>query len=217
VSGKPGSGPGAEPPALDEEDEARADLYALLARLCYGGPDAALLASIARAGEEFGRQHGSPLARAWQTLGTAAATTDPVAAQQEYDDLLVGTGRAPVSPYATYYLAESGREKIRVELRQELDAMGLSRKETSREPEDHFAGLFDVMRYLVNRGSGDVALRDQHRFFRRYIEPSYAVFCDAIIASERADFYRHVAALTLSYIDVEREALYMLGDNAIGS
>ena len=197
-------------PALEDEDRARADLYALLARLYYRGPDAGVLALIARAGEQIPPEAGSPFAVAWRALVAAASSADPAAVRQEYDDLFVGTGRAEVSLYATYYLAETGREKILVTLRTELAAMGLSRKETSREPEDHLAGLFEVMRHLVERDSVDAALRNQRRFFGRFIKPFYTAFCAAVEKSERAEFYAGVAALTLAFLDVETEAMKIL-------
>ena len=195
-------------PTLEEEDQARAHLYALLARLYYQGPDASVLALIVQTLAGFSEQ--SPLALAARALAVAASSAMPAAVQQEYDDLFVGTGRAEVSLYATHYLAEAGRERILVALREELAAMGLSRKETSLEPEDHFAGLFDVMRYLVALGSTDAALQDQRRFFGRFIEPFYAAFCNAVAASARAEFYARVAVLTRAFLDVETEAIKML-------
>ena len=194
---------------LDETDRARADLYTLLARLYYAGPDAELLQLIVKAGAEIGTPGGSPLVDAWKTLTDVAVITDPAAAQQDYDDLFVGIGRAEISPYATHYLAETGREKILVLLREELSALGLSRKQTSLEPEDHYAGLFDVMRHLVQRGSSDVALQDQRRFFGRYLEPSYPAFCRAVEKSGYAEFYGPVAALTRAFLDIESQALQM--------
>jgi TorA maturation chaperone TorD len=200
----------ASPSALDEEDRARADLYALLARLYYRGPDAQFLEWMAQTGAADGGDNPSTITRAWKSLWSIASGIDPAVAQQEHDDLFVGTGRAEISPYATFYLAETGREKILVGLRRELDAMGLSRKEAAREPEDHFAGLFDVMRHLVEQGSGHAALQDQRGFFERYLLRSYAAFCDTIEKSGRAEFYGRVAALTRAFLDVEKEALYMV-------
>lgn len=197
-------------PALEDEDRARADMYALLARLYYQGPDAGVLALIAKAGAEISPETGLLFAVAWRALAGAASSADPAAVQQEYDDLFVGTGRAEVSLYATYYLAEMGREKILVGLRSDLGGMGLSRMESAREPEDHIAGLFDVMRHLIERGSADAALQDQRRFFDRYVEPAYTAFCDAITASEQGEFYRRVAVLTRAFLDVEIEATKML-------
>lgn len=203
------AGQGAADPDLDDIDRARADLYALLARLYYRGPDRELLQRIAKAGGQFGMEDRSPVADAWRTLAGSADSTDPAAAQQAYDDLFVGTGRAQVSPYATYYLTPTGREKVLVVLRGELAAMGLSRKETSGEPEDHFAALFDVMRHLVQCGSSDAALQDQRRFFARFLERSYGAFCSAVEQSGETEFYGPVAALTRAFLDVETEALQM--------
>ena len=202
--------PIASGPALEDEDRARADLYALLARLYYQAPDAGVLALIAKAGAAIPPETGSPFAVAWRALAAAASRAEPAAVQQEYDDFFVGTGRAEVSLYATYYLAETGRERLLVRLREELAAMGLSRKETAREPEDHIAGLFDVMRHLVKRGSADAALQDQRRFFGQFIEPSYAAFCDAVAASGHAEYYGRVAVLTRAFLDVEKDAMKMI-------
>jgi TorA maturation chaperone TorD len=132
---------------------------------------------------------------------------DLEAAALEYDELFVGTGKAEVTPYASHYIAETGREKILVRLRDELAEMGLSRTQTSREPEDHFAGLFDVMRYLILLGSEDAALQKQRVFFERYIEPSYRSFCSAITEADRSNFYGHVARFALAFLVVESEAL----------
>ena len=202
--------PIASGPELEDEDRARADWYALLAQLYYRGPDAGLLASIAQAGAGISLETGSPFAAAWRALAAESPNATPAAVQQEYDDIFVGTGRAEVSLYATHYLAETGREKILVNLRSELAGMGLSRKEISREPEDHIAGLFDVMRHLVERGSADAALQDQYRFFGQFIEPSYIAFCGAVAASGQAEFYGRVALLTRAFLDVEKEAMKML-------
>ena len=202
--------PVASGPALDDEDRVRADLYALLARLYYQGPDAGVLALIAEAGAGIAQVTGSPFAAASQAVAAAASSAEPAAVQQEYDDLFVGTGRAEVSPYATYYLAQTGRDNILVGLRSELAGIGLSRKETSLEPEDHFAGLFDVMRHLVQRGSDDAALQNQRHFFDRFISRSYEGFCAAIENCGRSEFYARVGVLTRTFLDIEKESMKML-------
>lgn len=196
-------------PVLEEEDRARADWYAMLAQLYYRGPDAGVLALIATAGAGVAPEIASPFAIALRDLAAASSGDVPAAAQQEYDDLFVGTGRAEVSLYATHYLAETGREELLARLRKELEAMRLSRMETAREPEDHVAGLFDVMRHLIERGSGDAALQDQRGFFGRFLEPAYTAFCDAIAASGQARFYRRVAAFTRAFLNVEADIMKM--------
>jgi len=192
-----------EPPEAPE-DQARAGYYALLARLFYAGPDTGLLAAIAGADAASAP---SALGAAWNGLALAARGTDAEAARAEYDQLLVGTGKAEVTPYASFYLAQTGREKILVQLRGELAALGLERAQRAPEPEDHIAGLFDAMRYLISLGSGDAALQKQRDFFDRYIARSHGGLCAAISASEKANFYKHVAHFAETFLVVESEAL----------
>lgn len=194
-----------QPPEIPEE-QARAGYYALLARLYYVGPDAGLLATIAGAEDIAAGGGQSELAAAWRGLAAAAAATDPEAARAEYDRLFVGTGKAEVTPYASFYLAETGREKVLVRLRGELAWLGLARRQGSHEPEDHMAGLFDVMRHLISTGSEDAATQ-QKQFFERYIAGSYEAFCAAASKSENSNFYKHVARFAQAFLYVEREAL----------
>src|SRR6185503_8302542 len=79
------------------EEAARADFYALLARLFHDAPDAALLAALAHAPE---LEAGSPLAGEWRDLTWASRAMDADAARTEYDALFVGVGKAEVSIYA---------------------------------------------------------------------------------------------------------------------
>jgi TorA maturation chaperone TorD len=195
-----------EPPEVPE-DRARAGYYALLARLFYAGPDVGLLAAIAGADEIVAGGEHSALGAAWNRLALAARTADAAATCLEYDQLLVGTGKAEVTPYATFYLAQTGREKILVQLRADLAGLGLERAHSAPEPEDHIAGLFDAMRYLISLGSGDAALQKQRDFFDRYIARSYAGLCAAISASERANFYKDVGYFAETFLVVESEAL----------
>jgi len=189
---------------LVQEDEARAGYYALLARLFYAGPDAGLLQTIA--GSEFAIA-GGQLAGPWNALAAAARQTEAEAARLEYDELLVGTGKAEVTPYASFYLAATGREKILVRLRQDLASLDLGRANSAREPEDHFAGLFEVMRHLISQGSDDAALQKQRGFFSAYLERSFQGFCLAVSANEKAKFYKHVSEFAAAFLMVETEAL----------
>jgi len=191
---------------IAEEERARAGYYALLGRLFYSGPDAALLASIAGAGE-IGAEGQTELAQAWRALAAAAGAADAEAAALEYDEVFVGTGKAEVTPYATYYLTETGREKLLVRLKSDLRAMGLAKAGGAREPEDHVAGLFEAMRHLISEGSGDAAL--QKIFFERYIAPLYQRFCNAVAVSKKARFYKHVSRFALAFFVVETEVLKM--------
>ena len=71
------------------EDEARANFYALLARLYADAPDAALLRAIAAADELSVAAPDGPandLAQSWRMLIAASAAMDAEAAAAEYQD-----------------------------------------------------------------------------------------------------------------------------------
>jgi TorA maturation chaperone TorD len=195
---------------LAPEDAARADFYALLARLWHSGPDAGLLAAIAAADEIVAEGDQAALADAWRHLGAAAAVTDPQAACAEHEALFVGTGKAAVTPYASHYLAETARERVLVALRDELAELGLERDRSVHEPEDHFAALLEVMRHLVAAGSSDAALQRQKKFFTRYMHRAYNPLTDQVMASTKTSFYGYVARFTKAFCDTEAASLDML-------
>jgi TorA maturation chaperone TorD len=184
------------------EETARANLYALLARLFYAPPDAALLKAIASetmAGE---------LAAPWKELAEAAGQSDSEAVREEYETAFIGTGKAPVTLYTTAYAIKYSNEVPLAELRGELDRLGLARRAEVREPEDHFAALCDVMRHLVAKQKSDLA--EQHRFFIRWIWPTVGPLCAAIDRSDKTVFYKHVARFADRFCTLEHLAFEML-------
>lgn len=193
-----------------DEDQARAGMYALIARLFYAGPDAALLAAIAAADEFAGADQSAPLAAAWRALRAAAAAMDAEAAREEYDQVFVGTGKAEITPYASHYLAESKQERVLVRLRETLTEMGLAKEQAAAEYEDHLSALCEVMRHLIASGSSDAALQEQKRFFVAYINSWYAEFCAAVMASPNTDFCKHVAVFTKAFLDLERGSFELM-------
>ena len=191
--------------ARSPEDRARADFYALIARLFYAGPDAGLLAAIGGADEIAGEGENASLALAWKSLIAAAAAMDAEAARAEYDSVFVGTGKAEITPYAAGYLSEYRKESSLVRLRAELAELGLARNADVAEYEDHFAGLCEVMRHLICFVQNG-AVQKQKSFFLRYLAPGYAGFCDAAMASPNTNLYKQVARFTKAFLDVEMES-----------
>ncbi len=141
-------------PTIHPEDQARADFYALLARLYAAEPDAALLKSIAAADElrvDEGNAEGEALAEAWRKLIAASAVMDAEAAAAEYLDLFVGVGASEVSPHASAYEKVPGRQPL-VEVRAALARLGLSRQPGNI-----------ALRRPSGRGPGDHARADHRR------------------------------------------------------
>ncbi|HXZ95704.1 MAG TPA: molecular chaperone TorD family protein [Burkholderiales bacterium] len=194
-----------------QEDLARADLYALIARLLYS-PDRQLLRAIAAAGEIGAETADAPLARAWRALAAAAEACDAETVNEEYENVFIGVGRPEVMLFGSYYLAGFMMEKPLALLRDDLAQMGLARSESVREPEDHLAALCDVMRHLIlaDENRDTAGLEQQKRFFTRHIQTWYQPFCDAVLESKSANFYKHVARLIRVFFRIETESFEML-------
>jgi TorA maturation chaperone TorD len=194
------------PRQITPEDQARANYYALLANLFYRAPNDRLLQALALADPPEGA-----LQDAWVALGEAASVTPADAAYEEYEELFIGVGKAPISLYGSVYLAGFMMEKPLAELRDSLAELGFSRSGNVREPEDHVAALSDVMRALI---MGDVnhppaPIAAQHKFFLTHIDPWIGNCMDAISAYHRANFYKRVATFARVFFGVEKDAFAM--------
>ena len=190
---------------LPAEEAARADFYALLARLLHGAPDASLLASLAQAPQLGG---DGEFDGAWSALCLASRAMDAEAARDEYEALFIGVGKARVSIYAGFYTGAPAADHPRVRLQRELAEFGLAPKAGNPEPEDHLAGLFDVMRVLVagGAGRGPATLSQQRRFFDEYLARGARGFFAAVLASPDANYYRRVAQLGCAFLDLEAQS-----------
>lgn len=198
---------------LEPEDQARAEFYALLARLFADSPDASLLAAMAGApplapatntGDDGGADGLSPV---WDALRTASAAMDVEAARDEFQALFVGVGRSEVSLYASHYLGpQSGRPLA--ELRASLARLGLARRPESSEFEDHLSLVLETMRMLV-AGDGErrpVPIDEQRAFFDCHILTWVPDCCTAISANSVANYYRRVAEFAQCFVALERDS-----------
>jgi TorA maturation chaperone TorD len=191
---------------LPPEEQGRANLYALLARLFYAPPDRALLEAIAGAQAIVAEDANSPLAAAWRELAHAAAAAGEEAAREEYEGVFVGTGKAEVTLYTSAYTARSSLENPLVEIREFLGQHGLVRRDKATEPEDHIAGLCETMRHLIALEGKDA---EQRHLFGAYLWPAVDPLCDAIARSPNTRFYKHVAKLAQAYFKLEHAAFEM--------
>jgi len=196
------------------EDQVRADFYALLSRLYAAAPDAALLRTIAEAGElpaADGQRPNGDLASAWRKLGQASEAMDPGAAAQEYQELFVGVGKSEVSLYASSYVPSVGTNAL-VEVRATLARLGLARKPGVGMYEDHLAAVCEIMRALIAGVPGAESapprpLVEQREFFGMHIAPWVFPCCSAIRACPIANYYLRVAEFTEFFMAIERDSL----------
>ena len=194
---------------LAPEDVARANCYAILARLFQAPPDADLLAALAGSvtiNEDAGGNTQAALPEAWHELGVEAGQATVDGANAEFSALFVAIGRPQVVLYASWYLTGFMMEKPLAALRDDLAALGLARQNEVREPEDHFAALMEAMRHLVGdvSRSEDQRLALQQNFFLAHIDPWSERLCDALDAAPQARLYRAVGNFMRIFLSLEK-------------
>jgi TorA maturation chaperone TorD len=189
---------------VDDMDAARAQEYALLATLLGAAPDRDLLARLARL-----KGDASPLGLAHARMAQAADAADVTRVEREYFDLFVGVGRGEILPYGSYYLTGFLHERPLARVRGDLADLGVARAEDECEPEDHVAILCEVMAGLAGGKFGHAAeerRRIEQQFFDKHLAPWARRFFADLERAEAAEFYRAVAAVGATFIDIETEA-----------
>jgi len=201
--------PVAVSPPLPPEEQARADVYALLARLYSAPADATLLRTLA-AGPRLDEAAG-PWPVAYNRLADASSVMDAAAADQEYTDLFVGVGRSPVELHASHWLASESNRPL-ADLRTVVAGLGLGRRGDATLMEDHLGVLLETMRVLVAGAPGvpPAGLATQQAFFARWIDPWTIDCCNAINTNDLANYYRRVAECTKVFLAIERDSFALV-------
>jgi len=196
---------------LGGEDQARADFYALLARLLLAPPDGGLLAALAQA-EPVSAAGEFALEDAWLTLTQAASVVDAGAAADEFALLFLSTGNPLLNPFGSFYLTGHLNDVPLVQLRHDLARLRLARAPGAGESEDHLGALCETMRVLVQGAPGIARqpLLAQKQFFDAHIRPWYAACLADIANAEGANFYRVVAAVADAFLSIEAQAFSVL-------
>ncbi|WP_229440548.1 molecular chaperone [Massilia sp. BSC265] len=207
----------AVPLPLLGEDQARADLYALLSRLLLAAPDGALLDALGHADPILSEGGDPGLEQAWEALTLASRVMDPDAVAEEFDTLFVSVGTPPVNPYGSRYLAGYMNDTPLAELRADLARFGIGRVRGVGEFEDHLGALCETMRVLIAGAPaqfGTIArqpLAQQQAFFEVHIAPWYERCLADIASAEGSNYYRLVARLAGAFLAIEAEA-FVVGE-----
>ncbi|MEQ1594419.1 MAG: molecular chaperone TorD family protein [Casimicrobium sp.] len=193
---------------VSAEDHGRANFYALISRLLAAAPDQALLAAIAGSPPLTTEDDGAPLPLAWSKLIAASMAMDADAAYEEYEQLFIGVGRAPVNLHASHHLTGFMMEQPLADVRGALATLGFARVEVQTIVEDHLASLCEVMRLLIVGANGiePASVAVQREFFGDHIAPWFEICCGAITKSSLANYYAVVAQFIGSFLQVERDA-----------
>lgn len=193
-----------------EEDQARAQVYALLAMLLVKPPNAELLAML-RQLPATGDTHADMEAEmkvAWSMLKLAAEKADGAAVDDEYHELFIGLGRGELVPYGSWYITGFLMEKPLAELRLDLTRLGFERQSEVREPEDHAGALCETMSMIISSGK-QISFEAQREFFDKHIHPWMGRFFSDLTQAKAAHFYRAVGLVGEKFLEVERAYLAM--------
>ena len=203
----------AAPAQPGPDDQARADLYALLARLLLAPPDAALLAALANSNAIVAQGGDPALERGWEQLTLASRVVDAGAVAAEFNIVFVSIGTPPVDPYGSRYLAGFLNDTPLADLRADLARLGLRRARGVAEFEDHLGALCETMRVLIAGAPGiaRASIEQQKMFFSRHIGPWCQSALDDIAGAEGSNYYRLVARLGAAFLALETEA-FALGE-----
>lgn len=196
-------------PALQETDELRADIYALLATLLRQPPQSELLAWLKEL--EPDQAEDSPMTRAWSMLALQANHGAPEQLDDEHHNLFIGVGRGELMPFGCWYLTGSLMEKPLVILREELDILGFERQANVKEPEDHIAALCEVMSMLIQTGR---SYETQHQFWSKHIQSWSSQFFMDLQNAEHAVFYTAVGLLGHAFMQQEDDWFIQLSSAA---
>jgi TorA maturation chaperone TorD len=196
---------------LAGEDQARADFYALLARLLLAPPDDALLAALAQA-EPVSANGEFALEDAWLKLTQAASVVDTAAVADEFSLLFISTGDPLLNPFGSFYGTGHLNDVPLVQLRHDLARLRLARATGAGESEDHLGALCETMRVLVQGlpGMPRQPLLVQKQFFEAHIRPWYAACLADVAVAAPANFYRVVAAVADAFLSIEAQAFAVL-------
>jgi TorA maturation chaperone TorD len=187
------------------EEQARAQLYGLLAELFYAPPSKALLEQLS-----VSKASGQGLFDvAWNTLSEACATMPQATVHEEFESLFISVGKPEVVLYGSYYMAGFMMEKPLAELRTTLAKLGLQRVDAMPESEDHIAALCDVMRHLIQEDSESDRFARQKQFYSEFIQPWVMELCSELAAHPNASFYAALASVAKAFFEIEAQAFEM--------
>jgi len=195
--------------SIEDEQRYRASAYALLAGLLRAAPDQALLeyvVGLSPDGDAPSEDQGDELGEAMSSLAAASRGRDLAELEQEYNNLFIGVGKGEVVPYGSWYLTGFLMEQPLSDLRDDLRALGFERSESTHEPEDHAAALFEVFSGII---AERFSLARQQVFFKTHMQPWLERFFADLGKARSADFYRDVAQFGAAFLKLESAYLSM--------
>ena len=206
---------------LDDVLNFRRDLYAFLYRMYLEEPPRELASDLIK-GEFFFPDIESlnkEISEGFEMIKSYASGKDEDDIYEDLVDeftlLFIGPYNLPVQPYETIWVdGKMGGESL-LTLKEDYRKAGVSRSKSYPEPEDHIAFELMFMHHLCEVGLSSKddegklvgTLKTQTDFLEDHIMKWVPLFCDKLIAYEKADFYKCIAKITKGFLDIDTEVL----------
>lgn len=196
-----------EAESVSEEDFLRAHFYGLLSHLLARPPSQDTLDNLAALeGDD------TEIGKSLSTLSSVAGKISVGEAEDEYNVLFVGGGTGgELTPFASYYFAGALFDRPLVNLRGDMEKLGIAASDANKEPEDAMFMLMEMMHGLITGTFGEAAsLESQQEFFRTHLEPWAIGFFTDLEAAKPARLYMPVGAMGRIFMDIEAKGFAML-------
>ncbi len=179
-----------------QEETLRTEIYLIISALLRSAPSDQMLEFLESLEIET---TPSAMQQAWLSLKQAANQAEREALDDEYQNLFIGIGRGEVVPFASWHRTGSMMEKPLVDIRHDLELLGIEREENVKEPEDHISALCEVMSMLTDKKE-----ELQGTMFNKHISPWFSAFTRQLQHADSADFYKPVAQLCDAFLTLEQ-------------
>lgn len=121
----------------------------------------------------------------------------------EYHRLFIGLGTGELLPYYSHYSSGCLMGKPLSDLKDDLRAMGLEPQVTQKDPIDHIAGVFEVMRLSISVLS--LSFEQQKEFFKKNIISWVDDFFNDLSKIQQIKHYHLVAYFGQWFMQAERK------------
>jgi len=187
------------------EDESRAAIYAMLAKLLSAPPTADQLSDLSKL-QGSQTEFGQAIAK----LSEAARGTSVEREDDAYHDLFIGLTRGKLLPYGSYYLTGFLHEKPLARLRTAMAQLRIEANPDEKDPEDHIASVLDMMGGLIRGDFGQpVPVPQQRIFFQEHVQswaPHFFRDLEKVVDSE---FYAAIGTVGRVFLELEEAAFSM--------
>jgi TorA maturation chaperone TorD len=138
--------------------------------------------------------------------------------EDEYVKLFLGPGKAEVMPYQSIYEGNRIYGETTLKIKSIYSRAGLRIPSEAGLSEDHLgvelqfiAHLCDRAIALLERGENvALSLELQKKFLEENLLPWVQEFCEDVLQTHAANFYRGMARVTRGYLEEDRVLLYRL-------